>query len=533
MDVYCGIDWAEDHHDVALHAAVLGEIARAEADVELADRIVEQLHRLALVPTEKGHAQWGAFEAAIACLRAAGRDPRWRTRAERLRDAVANSKLSADLDVAFAGSLPAEPSREEPPSLDEIRAEADAERRIDRACARAAWAFSAGDPASAVEAVRATLDPRDETAATIDDRIDWARALAAGGRRDEAARLIQAAAASGECLAARAFTPALEVLDSESARRFVIDQSCGRCGHGRPAAEQPWSAPACGRVLLGKLVVRTGDAVLQAQLLAAVETIGHFEDPVAHPHSENARWRLARIQACRRALGLATAPPRADEVEEVDGPESEDLTGGLSHHATKRRWRTARAHLERREWDAAIAIAVAFPDCRYTGLGPGDLVTTIVAALDMGDAWTAARASELAGALAADISRTRYAPADVPALHVRRAARPRHGPEARAARWAYPREFRLGDPPRWIDSGRPPSDRRRGRARSRDVAGRARGDLAQASSSTRARACSSLVRARCRRTGAPRSGALPARRCRSSTISVGVRGEARRRESRR
>ena len=274
--------------------AVLREFIGLPADHAAVTKCVQRLLHWGKTYAEKDTRSYGVAQGVFACVRGG-----WIDHARSLAEVVWNGDLRAQCVAAIeSGVVEPEPARGvEEPTFDEIDKIAYADSRIFAATSRASCRLDAGDRDGAFASLLFGIDKVVSAEAGIAEKAAWARALAAGGRRDDA--LAAVTAIVGRDLPAEACALAVELLGTD-ARPFVeralehelelVEYSTSYAKVDEPAT------------YLARLVARVGAPDLEERLLRAVAVIREYED---REHAEVAKWRVRRITEVLRELANA------------------------------------------------------------------------------------------------------------------------------------------------------------------------------------------------------------------------------------
>lgn len=310
-------------------AAVLGEMATALAPSHEAVQACVDALVAWQKPVAKDVRSYGIALAAQTCVRAG-----WIEHARTLAKAVYGGREAVEAAIASGVAAPAPQRTLSEPTLEEIAAESYADHRISKGTARALGRLDANDREAALAAVTAALAAGDAGAgtATAEQRVAWARALAAGGRRADAIGVLTSLLPGG--LPRSGCELAVELLATD-ARPFVE----AAIAHGLAAVSFSWSSttepPAA--LFLAQLVARTGDPDLECQLIAATAVVGRHEDSDG---AVVAAQRVHRVSETLRVLAdaypeLADATPTAERLDAWtaalgDHPASRGLIGAAA-----------------------------------------------------------------------------------------------------------------------------------------------------------------------------------------------------------
>jgi hypothetical protein len=293
-------------------AAVLAEFAAAELppDHEVVLECLKVLAKWAETRHQKDVRSYGVALAAQTCVRA-----KWMDHARALLEVIWDPRNRAPVEEAVASGRAAKaPQRKlDEPTHEDIVAEKLADRRIEKATARALGRLDANDRDAALAAMHAALAAGDASAgtATPEARVAWARALAAGGRRDEAIAVLTALLPDG--LPRVGCELAVELLGTD-ARAFVE----AALAHELELVTFSMSTndpPAA--LYLAQLVARTSDPELECALIKAVAVVRKYEDSDG---TNNSSQRIRRITETLRVLAgaypeLADATPTRERLD--------------------------------------------------------------------------------------------------------------------------------------------------------------------------------------------------------------------------
>ncbi len=307
--------------------AVLDELVGLAADHPAVVTCVQRLLHWGKTYAEKDARSWGVARGAQACVRGG-----WLDHARALAEVVWNEQLRERCEAAIASGLvePAAPrERGEEPTIEAIANQTFVDFRIRDATTRALYRLDAGDRDGAFASLLAGIDaapPAD--AASAEEKVAWARALAAGGRRDDAIRVLRSVV---DDIPRAGCALAVELLGTD-ARPFVEAALAAHVEQIR--FSNHYELIDEGATYLARLVARLDARDLELRLIEAVAVVHQYED---RERSENARWRVRRVTEVLRELAnaypeLAGASPTAERLDAWAGALGADraLLGGAA-----------------------------------------------------------------------------------------------------------------------------------------------------------------------------------------------------------